>query len=103
VDARQGEGEAPARSALLTVWRPGPAAEELREGRLVGLTGCSVPRVEGGTVHLTATRHTQYLELEGDAAVEPRVARSLTELATIGEHNFSPLFNEVDLVAVVLR
>ena len=45
MDAREKKG---ACSALLTVWRPGAFTESLWKGALLGVTGCSVTRVEGG-------------------------------------------------------
>ena len=102
VDAKPGEGEE--RSGLLTVWRPGSGVlEELREGRVLGITGCGVTRVEGRVVHLTSSRSSQYLQLEGEAPQEERVARRLTDLASLAARGFAPLFNEVDTVAVVAR
>ena len=101
VDAREPEKEG-ARSALLTVWRPGACTEELREGALLGVTGCSVTRVDGHTVQLTAGRSSQYLELGGELGAGG-VGRSLTGLKTVCGHGFRPAFNEVDVVAVVIR
>ena len=63
-------------------------------------------RVAGHTVHLTAGKHSQYLELEGGLMAEVRVdelSRALTPLASICRPKFSPVFNEVDLVGLVVR
>ena len=67
------------------------------------MTGAVVNRVAGHTVHLTAGRHSQYLELEGGLTLEDELSRALTPLATICRSNFSPIFNEVDLVGLVVR
>merc|ERR1719500_2061167 len=108
VDARQEEAtNGRCSSGLLTVWRPTGEADVLREGRFVGVTGAVVNRVAGHTVHLTAGRHSQYLELEGGlvegGGAEDELSRALTPLSTICRPKFSPIFYEVDLVGLVVR
>ena len=70
------------------------------------MTGAVVNRVAGHTVHLTAGRHSQYLELEGGlvegGGLEDELSRALTPLSTICRPRFSPIFNEVDLVGLVV-
>ena len=69
------------------------------------MTGATVSRVAGHTVLLTAARSTQYLELEGEEdgnSIEDELGRALTPLATICRLGFSPAFNEVDLVGLVV-
>ena len=91
------------RSAVLTIWRPGAGAAELVEGREVGLTGAQVARVEAATVHLTASRSTQYLDIEGCEPADQEEVRRVTDLATVCAPAFAPVFGEVDVVAVVVR
>ena len=70
------------------------------------MTGAIVNRVAGHTVHLTAGRNSQYLELEGGLLAEvcvDELSRALTPLASICRPNFCPIFNEVDLVGLVVR
>merc|ERR1719430_2768169 len=108
VDARQEETtNARCTSGFLTVWRPTGEADVLKERRFVGVTGAVVNRVTGHTVHLTAGKHSQYLELEGalmeNGGLEDELSRTLTPLATICRPKFSPIFNEVDLVGLVVK
>ena len=71
------------------------------------MSGAIVNRVAGHTVHLTAGRHSQYLELEAGGLMEDgsldELSRALTPLASICRPKFSPIFNEVDLVGLVVR
>merc|ERR1719266_191127 len=105
VDAQQEEGSNIICSGLLTIWRPTGESDMLKEGRFVGLTGAIVNRVAGHTIHMTAGKHSQYLELEGGlvAGSVDELSRALTPLATICRPKFSPPFNEVDLVGLVVR
>merc|ERR1719266_2648979 len=105
VDAQQEEGSNVICSGLLTIWRPTGESDMLKEGRFVGLTGAIVNRVAGHTIHMTAGKHSQYLELEGGliAGSVDELSRALTPLATICRPKFSPPFHEVDLVGLVVR
>ena len=64
-------------------------------------------RVAGHTIHMTAGKHSQYLELEGGlvegGGAEDELSRALTPLSTICRPKFSPIFYEVDLVGLVVR
>ena len=91
------------RSAILTIWRPGAGVAELVEGREVGVTGAQVARVEAATVHLTASRSTQYLDIEGCEPADQEEVRRITALATVCRPTFAPVFGEVDVVVVVVR
>ena len=46
-------------SGIVTIWRPGPSWASLTEGSCVQMSGCGVSRVEGHTLHLTASKTTQ--------------------------------------------
>ena len=95
-------------SGLLTLWRPdGQLAGLLEEGRVVGLANSQVGRQEGSTLHLTATRATQYLDIgrrPAAADLPAEAARTLVTASTVGGGGagFRPAFNEVDVVVRVL-
>ena len=94
----------PVCSALLTVWRPGPAWAELREGQAVLLAGCEVTRVTANpsTAHLTVGRNTRLepaLHAEGVGQVAGRL---LTPLTAALKPGFCPLYGEVDCVVAVV-
>ena len=95
-------------SGLLTVWRPdGQLGGLLEEGRVLGLAGCQVGRQEGSSLHLTATRATQYQDIGrrvAQADLPPHTERRLVSIGSVGAGvaSFRPPFNEVDLVGWVL-
>jgi hypothetical protein len=93
----------PVTSGLLTVWRPeGQLAGLLEEGQAVGLANCWVGRQEAATIHLTASRATQYLQISSGDAQPAGAARRLVSVSNVTAPGFQPPFNEVDLVGLVL-
>ncbi len=71
----------------------------------MGLVGCQVGRQVAATLHLTATRATQYLELGrvASSSLPPERERHLAKIGHVGSATFRPPFNEVDLVGWVLK
>jgi BRCA2, oligonucleotide/oligosaccharide-binding, domain 3 len=64
-----------------------------------------VSRQEGATLHLTAGRSAQFLDIGGTDTVTDlpsEVERCLVKIGGIGGESFRPAFNEVDLVGWVL-
>ena len=86
-------------SGLVTIWRPGPSWAGLTEGSCVEMSGCGVSRVEGHTVHLTASKNT-HCHLLQDREHDNK--RTITPLAALTTPGFRPQFNELDAVVTVI-
>ena len=86
-------------SGLLTIWRPGDSWTEVTEGHEVHLGNLVLGRVAGHTVHLTASKQTSCRLVQPDLVPTRRRITPLSEMSLAG---YKPLFNEVDLVVVVV-
>ena len=86
-------------SGLLTIWRPGDSWGEVAEGHVVHMSSVMLGRVAGHTVHLNTSKQTSCRLVQPDLAPTNRRITPLSEVSLSG---FKPLFNEVDLVVVVL-
>ena len=86
-------------SGIVTIWRPGPSWASLTEGSCVQMSGCGVSRVEGHTLHLTASKTTQCHLLQELQSAESR--RTISALAALSP-GLRPQFSEVDAVVTVL-
>ena len=86
-------------SGLLTIWRPGDSWAELTEGHVVHVGNLVLGRVAGHTVHLTASKQPSCRLLKPDLVPTHRRITLLSDMSWTG---FKPLFNEVDLVVVVV-
>ena len=86
-------------SGLVTIWRPGDCWAELNEGHQVHVGNLMLGRVAGHTVHLTASKQTSCRLVKSDTVSTHRRITPLSDMSLAG---FKPLFNEVDLVVVVV-
>ena len=86
-------------SGLLTIWRPGDSWAEVTEGHVVHVGSLVLGRVAGHTVHLTASKQTSCRLVQPDLVPTRRRITPLSEMTRTG---YKPLFNEVDLVVVVV-
>lgn len=95
----------PTITAMLSVWSPHESlVEMLRENQVVQLCNASASGIRYSELHISAGRNSKFQRLPDSRIVgQEELQRRVTNISSIGEPNFKPIFNELDTVGLVVK
>lgn len=95
----------PTTTAMLSVWSPTESlVEMLRENQLVQLCNASASGIRYNELQISAGRNCQFRRLpNASKLIYDEYRRRVTKISAICEPNFTPLFNELDTVGLVVK
>ncbi|XP_057378960.1 uncharacterized protein LOC130701035 [Daphnia carinata] len=92
-------------SAIVSIWRPTEDLQHyLREGRVYRLYNVNAAGLRFGELQLNATKNTSWSEMKQTSATPllQSLARSVTPFSAANQFGFKPMFNELDIVGLVV-